>query len=163
MILLYLRKFKINKMRKLLLLLNIFAFAFTTVTAQEIKKTEYIVDSMNGLKMGVTTVKENGEVVRKEFFSFTNTTNQFDSGMTLAQSDNADSFLKQLENLKDLLLKLEKGESVELDLNRIVKKDISFGAKILWFSGDAQAGIAGLNEGQINKLVDKFKKWTEKK
>lgn len=161
MILLYLRKFKINKMRKLLLLLSI--FTLTTVTAQEIKKTEYIVDSMTGLKMGVTTVKENGEVIRKEFFSYTNTTNQFDSGMTLAQSDNADSFLKQLENLKDLLLKLEKGESVELDLKRIVKKDISFGAKILWFSGDGQAGIAGLNEGQINKLVDKFKKWTEKK
>ena len=148
-------------MRKVLLLLII--FALTKTNAQEIKKTDYIVDSMSGLKMGVTTVKENGEVLRKEFFAYTNTTNQFDSGMTLAQSDSAEGFLKQLENLKDLLLKLEKGESVELDLNRIVKKDISLGTKILWFSGDGQAGITGLNEGQMNKLIEKFKKWTEKK
>lgn len=147
-------------MKKLLLLLGI--FALTTANAQEVKKTEYIVDSMTGLKMGVTTVKENGEVLRKEFFSYTNTTNQFDSGMTLVQSDTAEDFLKQLEHLKELFLKLEKGESVDLELNRTVKKDISFGAKILWFTGDGQAGIAGLNEGQLNKLIDKFLKWKEK-
>lgn len=148
-------------MRKLLVLLGM--FVLTTATAQEIKKTEYIVDSMTGLKMGVTTVKDNGEVIRKEFFSYTNTTNQFDSGMTLAQSDNADDFLKQLEHLKELFLKLEKGESVNLELNRTVKKESTLGVKVLMFAGNAQAGVAQLNEGQINKLIDKFKKWTEKK
>ncbi|WP_296682296.1 hypothetical protein [Flavobacterium sp.] len=147
-------------MKKLLLLL-LAVFALST-NAQEIKKTDYIVESMTGLRMGVTTVKENGEILRKEYFSYMPTTNQFDEGMTIAQSNNADDFLKQLEKLKELILKLEKGESINLDLNRTVKKDTILGVKVLWISGDGQAGVAQLNEGQINKLIDKLNKWTIK-
>ncbi|MFH6969120.1 hypothetical protein [Flavobacterium sp. FlaQc-28] len=147
-------------MKKLLLL--VFIFVQTVTKAQEIKKTDYIVNSLTGLKMGVTTIKENGAIIRREYFAFSNTTNQFDDGMTLAQSNNEDDFVKQLENLKDLMTKLEKGEFVDISFKRTAKKDTSLGVKVLWISGDGQAGIAQLNEGQIDKLLDKFKKWKEK-
>ena len=147
-------------MKKIILLVIIF---ITTLTkAQELKKRDYIINSLTGLKMGVTTVKENGTIIRREYFAYANTSNQFDEGMTLAESSNEDDFLKQLENLKDLILKLEKGEFVDVSFNRTIRRESTLGLKVLYISGDGQAGTAQLNEGQINKLLDKFKKWKEK-
>lgn|GEM_PF-7099205 len=144
------------------ILLFVFLFTLSMSQAQEVKKTDYIVNSLTGLKMGITTTKENGSIVKRIYFAYANTTNQFDNGMTLAQSSNEDDFLKQLQDLKDLITKLEKGEFIETTFNRTIKKDSSLGVKVLWISGDGQAGTAQLNEGQLDKLLDKFKKWKDK-
>nr|WP_294924237.1 hypothetical protein [uncultured Flavobacterium sp.] len=64
--------------------------------------------------------------------------------------------------MKNLISKLEKGEFIDTTFNRTIKKESSLGVKVLYISGDGQAGTAQLNEGQLDKLLDKFKKWKDK-
>jgi len=147
-------------MKKILIFVCVFALSMSQ--AQQIKKTDYIVNSLTGLRMGVTTTKENGSILKRIYFAYANTSNQFDNGMTLAESSDEDDFLKQLQDLKDLISQLEKGEFIDTTFNRTIKKESSLGLKVLYISGDGQAGIAQLNEGQLDKLLDKFKKWKDK-
>nr|WP_294924240.1 hypothetical protein [uncultured Flavobacterium sp.] len=78
-------------MKKILIFVCVFALSMSH--AQQIKKTDYIVNSLTGLRMGVTTTKENGSILKRIYFAYVNTSNQFDNGMTLAESSNEDDFL----------------------------------------------------------------------
>lgn len=135
-----------------ILLFSIFSFG------QEIRKSEKITSEGWGLSTNVATTKLDGVATSKDYFVSGVTTNRFDGTMIIILNSDSNILLADLNELKNLSIKLENKESTTFK-----NLDIYGGGsgKLYIFKGGF-AGFVQTNTKQLDKLINNFVDYLKK-